>query len=308
MFYWIPCFVQGYRFEGAFYPSVGKLLNHYQSNKIPVTNRSQAVLIKPINKIVMATDEYTMKHNDIMLDSKPLGKGRFGHIYSGTIRDSHQRVAVKTCYSKRIAAAQQFLAEAEVMKKYDHPNIIRLLGVCTDKEPVYIVMELMLGGNFLHFLCNHGANQTIYQLTKYALDAALGMEYLASKNCIHRDLAARNCLIGENNEILKITDFGMSTEADDDYIYSWSSDCEPLPVKWTAPEVTTMLYHNNHNYIPFVHETVSQTGHQKCFVFLFSCNHHDCFKKFLHIENVSNSQLYFHWCPIFVNCVLKKRV
>ena len=181
-----------------------------------------------------------MKHDDIMLDSKPLGKGNFGDVYSGTVRDSGRRVAVKTCRSEHIPAAQQFLAEAEILKQYDHPNIVRLLGVCTDKEPVYIVMELMPGGDFLHFLRNVGANQTIYQLTKFSLDAALGMEYLASKNCIHRDLAARNCLVGENNEILKISDFGMSRETDDDNIYLQSSGCKPVPVKWTAPEVTSV--------------------------------------------------------------------
>ena len=182
-----------------------------------------------------------MKHDDIMLDSKPLGKGNFGDVYSGTVRDSGRRVAVKTCRSEHIPAAQQFLGEAEILKQYDHPNIVRLLGVCTDKEPVYIVMELMPGGDFLHFLRNVGANQTIYQLTKFSLDAALGMEYLASKNCIHRDLAARNCLVGENNEILKISDFGMSRETDDDNIYLQSSGCKPVPVKWTAPEVQPIL-------------------------------------------------------------------
>ena len=181
-----------------------------------------------------------MKHDDITLDSK-LGKGNFGDVYSGTMRDSGRRVAVKTCRSEHIPAAQQFLAEAEILKQYDHPNIVRLLGVCTDKEPVYIVMELMPGGDFLHFLRNIGANQTIYQLTKFSLDAALGMEYLASKNCIHRDLAARNCLVGENNEILKISDFGMSRETDDDNIYLQSSGCKPVPVKWTSPEASLFV-------------------------------------------------------------------
>ena len=46
------------------------------------------------------------------------------------------------------------------------------------------------------------------------LDAAAGMQYLESKNCIHRDLAARNCLVGEKN-VVKISDFGMSREEEE---------------------------------------------------------------------------------------------
>ena len=196
--------------------------------------------MKPINKIVMAKDEYTMKHDDIVLENK-VAKGELGDVFSGTIRDSQRRVAVKTCRSEHILAMQQFLAEAEILKQYDHPNIVQLLGVCTDKEPVYyIVMELMPGGNFLHFLRN-SAKQTIYQLTKYALDAAQGMEYLASKNCIHRDLAARNCLVGENNEVLKISNFRQSRQTGDSNIYLRPVGSELIPIKWTAPEVITCL-------------------------------------------------------------------
>lgn len=49
----------------------------------------------------------------------------------------------------------------------------------------------------------------------------------------YRDLAARNCLVGENN-LLKISDFGMSRQ-EDDGIYS-SSGLKQIPIKWTAPE------------------------------------------------------------------------
>ena len=40
-----------------------------------------------------------------------------------------------------------FLSEAEMMKRFDHKNIVKLLGVCTRNEPVYTVMEFMLYGD-----------------------------------------------------------------------------------------------------------------------------------------------------------------
>lgn len=42
----------------------------------------------------------------------------------------------------------EFLCEAEVMKRFDHKNIVQLLGVCTKNEPVYTVMEFMLYGEW----------------------------------------------------------------------------------------------------------------------------------------------------------------
>lgn len=32
-----------------------------------------------------------------------------------------------------------------ILKQYRHPNIVRLIGVCTQKQPIYIVMELVQG-------------------------------------------------------------------------------------------------------------------------------------------------------------------
>ena len=75
-------------------------------------------------------------------------------------------------------------------------------------------MEFMPGGDFLSYLRKKGAQLDSRKLAKFSVDAAAGMEYLESKNCIHRDLAARNCLIS-SNDLLKISDFGMSREVEE---------------------------------------------------------------------------------------------
>ena len=45
-----------------------------------------------------------------------------------------------------------FLGEADMMKRFDHKNIVKLLGVCTRNEPVYTVMEFMLYGDLKTYL------------------------------------------------------------------------------------------------------------------------------------------------------------
>ena len=75
-------------------------------------------------------------------------------------------------------------------------------------------MEFMPSGDFLSYLRKKGAHLKTRNLIRFSVDAASGMEYLESKNCIHRDLAARNCLIGSDDS-LKISDFGMSREVEE---------------------------------------------------------------------------------------------
>ena len=56
-------------------------------------------------------------------------------------------VAVKTLkLNSTMEERRDFLSEAEVMKKFDHTNIVRLLGLCTLAEPLLTVMEFMLYG------------------------------------------------------------------------------------------------------------------------------------------------------------------
>ncbi|EDL91831.1 tyrosine protein kinase FLK, isoform CRA_b [Rattus norvegicus] len=176
--------------------------------------------------------KWVLNHEDVSL-GELLGKGNFGEVYKGTLKDKTP-VAVKTCKEDLPQELKiKFLQEAKILKQYDHPNIVKLIGVCTQRQPVYIIMELVPGGDFLSFLRKRKDELKLKQLVRFSLDVAAGMLYLEGKICIHRDLAARNCLVGENNT-LKISDFGMSRQ-EDGGVYS-SSGLKQIPIKWTAPE------------------------------------------------------------------------
>ncbi|XP_060550697.1 tyrosine-protein kinase Fes/Fps isoform X3 [Pantherophis guttatus] len=222
-------FLNLYRLEGEAFPTIPLLVDHFLKSRQPITKKSGIVLVKPIPK-----DKWVLDHEDIVLGQR-IGQGNFGEVFSGFLRGSNAPVAVKSCRETLPNELKaRFLQEAGILKQYSHPNIVRLIGVCTQKQPIYIVMELVKGGDFLTFLRNKRAQLTAKELLKMMENAAAGMEYLASKHCIHRDLAARNCLVTESN-ILKISDFGMSREQVDG-IYSSTSGMKQIPVKWTAPE------------------------------------------------------------------------
>ncbi|KAL2791032.1 tyrosine-protein kinase Fes/Fps isoform 3, partial [Daubentonia madagascariensis] len=224
-----PKFSNLYRLEGDGFPSIPLLIDHLLCSQQPLTKKSGVVLHRAVPK-----DKWALNHEDLVLGEQ-IGRGNFGEVFSGRLRADNTLVAVKSCRETLPPDLKaKFLQEARILKQYSHPNIVRLIGVCTQKQPIYIVMELVQGGDFLTFLRTEGARLRVKTLLQMVGDAAAGMEYLESKCCIHRDLAARNCLVTEKN-VLKISDFGMSRE-EADGIYAASGGLRQVPVKWTAPE------------------------------------------------------------------------
>uniref|UniRef100_A0A1B6F723 Tyrosine-protein kinase n=1 Tax=Cuerna arida TaxID=1464854 RepID=A0A1B6F723_9HEMI len=216
-----------YRFEGPAFPTIQELILYQHQSGLPVTSRSGAVLRQPI-----AREVWELNNDDLLLLDK-IGRGNFGDVYKARLRTTNQEVAVKTC---RVTVPDEhkrkFLQEGRILKQYDHPNIVKLIGICVQKQPIMIVMELVVGGSLLTFLRNNATSLTQKQQLLMCKDTAAGMRYLESKNCIHRDLAARNCLVSSDNTV-KISDFGMSREEEE---YIVSDGMKQIPIKWTAPE------------------------------------------------------------------------
>ncbi|KAM9563851.1 proto-oncogene tyrosine-protein kinase ROS [Guaruba guarouba] len=184
---------------------------------------------------------------------KLLGSGAFGEVYEGTAVDiladgsGESKVAVKTL--KKGATdneKSEFLKEAHLMSKFDHPHILKLLGVCLLNEPQYLILELMEGGDLLSYL--RGARKqklqspllTVTDLLDICLDICKGCVYLEKMHFIHRDLAARNCLVSKkeyesSSRIVKIGDFGLARDIyKNDYYRKRGEGL--LPVRWMAPE------------------------------------------------------------------------
>ncbi len=138
-----------------------------------------------------------MNNDDVELIEK-IGSGNFGDVYRARLRHTGVAAAVKTCrHTLPDEQKKKFLQEGRILKQYEHPNVVRLIGICVQKQPIMIVMELVPGGSLLNFLRQKNNHLSVRQMLSMCADVASGMAYLESRNCIHRDLAVRNCLVGK---------------------------------------------------------------------------------------------------------------
>ncbi|XP_071440350.1 tyrosine kinase receptor Cad96Ca [Hetaerina americana] len=187
-----------------------------------------------------------------------LGEGCFGQVWRCEAQDINgvegpSVVAVKTLKENSGEKERQdLLQELHVMKMLDpHPNVVRLIGCCTEKDPIFVIMEYMSGGKLQSYLRStraersygnlHGKSENLSSrdLTSFVYQVARGMQYLSSRGIIHRDLAARNVLVSANR-ICKVADFGFARDIAANHVYERKSEGR-LPIRWMAPE---SLYDN----------------------------------------------------------------
>ncbi|KAG7513149.1 mitogen-activated kinase kinase kinase 21-like [Solea senegalensis] len=171
-----------------------------------------------------------------------IGVGGFGKVYRGTWKD--QEVAVKAARQDPdediTATAGSVKQEAKLFSMLQHPNIIKLEGVCLEEPNLCLVMEYARGGTLNRGLT--GRRIPPHILVNWAVQIARGMHYLheeAVVPIIHRDLKSSNILLLEkieNDDIgrktLKITDFGLARE--------WHKTTKMSAAgtySWMAPEV-----------------------------------------------------------------------
>ncbi|XP_020723404.1 uncharacterized protein LOC100651181 isoform X2 [Bombus terrestris] len=182
-----------------------------------------------------ATRDYEIVRNQVEL-GEIIGEGQFGNVHKGSYKGRDNQVipvAVKTCkVDADLATSEKFLEEAYIMQQFEHPHIIRLIGVCSE-APIWLVMELAKLGEMRAYLQSNKHRLDLATLLLYTFQLSTALSYLESKKFVHRDIAARNVLVSAHNSV-KLADFGLSRWVEDQSYYT-ASRCK-LPIKWMAPE------------------------------------------------------------------------
>ena len=253
--------------EGVF---DNKIKEKYEEDPVKLTSVQKTnvdVSDNPLYTVspTLATDyQQPMEYDGIKLPEFPrenivyikdLGQGQFGEVVqaevSGTEPNKEKRtVAIKVMKEGASAKIKkEFFREAFLMNSFDHPNILKLLGVCIKQEPLCMIFEYMELGDLNNLLRQNSPNRHLgsnpstgcgktslstQQLVCISIDIAAGLKYLAQNHFVHRDLATRNCLVSRSFQV-KISDFGLSQDVySTDYFKM--GDAELLPIRWMPPE------------------------------------------------------------------------
>ncbi|TBU35504.1 hypothetical protein BD311DRAFT_734731 [Dichomitus squalens] len=162
-----------------------------------------------------------------------IGSGGFKDVFIGKFKG--RRVAIAEF---RGQLSQMDIKELKLLGDFDHPNIVRFLGVSipenTRETPVMIVSELCSNGDLFDYIRNVNP-PSVYRVLCIMLDIAKGLEYLHLRkpSIIHRDCKSSNILITSKG-VAKITDFGLAKVKQ-----STRSMVRSLvgTVNWQAPEL-----------------------------------------------------------------------
>ncbi|XP_043953813.1 ephrin type-A receptor 4-B isoform X2 [Gambusia affinis] len=223
-------------------PETGAQLPHNQQGAAQLLEGLGGRLLDSLKDVLVERNQLTL--------GKELGKGEFGSVYEGIFTPqagADIRVAVKTMrvgiHSQR--DLEEFLKEAEIMKNFDHENVVRLLGVTLKKEedspvPVpLVILPYMKHGDLRRFLIATRYGDIpmfvpFQTLLRFMIDIAAGMDYLSTKGFLHRDLAARNCMLGDDLHVC-VADFGLSKKIYSSNYYRQTVAVR-VPIKWMAIE------------------------------------------------------------------------
>lgn len=186
---------------------------------------------------------FTWKLDDFEI-GKPLGRGKFGNVYTAREKKTKFVVALKVMFKRQITEHNiehqvsaagcfsfpikyqfpstpnsqspppiQVRREIEIQSHVRHKNILRMYGYFHDKQRVYLILEYAPKGTLFNLLQSqpqHNIDEP--QAAIYVRSLADALIYLHKRDVIHRDIKPENLLLGHDGE-LKIADFGWSVHS-----------------------------------------------------------------------------------------------
>jgi len=150
------------------------------------------------------------KHYDI---KEILGTGSFAVVKRAVAKKSGQEFAIKIIKKTKLSADElnSVHDEVEIMHKIHHPHCIELIEMFESKQKIYMVMELLTGGELFDRIVSKGSYSE-REASQVVKSIASALNYLHGIGVAHRDLKPENLLYQspDFNSPIKLTDFGLA--------------------------------------------------------------------------------------------------
>ncbi|XP_076053493.1 serine/threonine-protein kinase grp-like [Oratosquilla oratoria] len=172
--------------------------------------------------------------SDDWIEIRELGEGAFGSVVLLMNASSGAFVAKKSVELDDFNVNKE--TEVEVQQSLQHRNILRLLSSEKDKTHLHIYLEYASGGDLEEKIGPSGLDEEISRF--YFKQLISGVKYMHAQCVVHRDLKPPNLLL-DDNDVLKIADFGFSAKIESQETYlsvvcgSWA---------YAAPEIFKRRY------------------------------------------------------------------
>mgnify|MGYP002626765387 CR=1 FL=1 len=166
-----------------------------------------------------------------------IGRGNYGKVWKVKHKLTGRYYALKQMTKAKIIAENSemsILRERVFLAQMKSPFVIKMFLSFTNKYNLFLLMELLSGGDLRYHLSNYTFAFNESQLKFILSNIILGLEYIHSRGIVHRDLKPENLMFDELGYI-KITDFGVSCYKD-----KLNTQDDSGTPAYTAPETLKM--------------------------------------------------------------------
>ena len=220
-----------------------KYCDFWISDEIDFRNWKQALA-----KVFIQSD-FHVKFNAI----KMIGKGSFARVYLVEDKETKAKFAVKA-FSKEYLLSQSkgkesLMNEIEIMQLVKHGNIMNLEELHESKNSIYLVLELLEGGELFNFVSSKNSI-SVHEICRVMRCLLEALSYLSDKKLMHRDLKPENMILKDKGDLqnatLKLVDFGLATQCDvPEYLFKRCGT-----PGYVAPEIINAPSNENIHYSP----------------------------------------------------------
>ena len=230
-----------------------------KGKKVVLESNDVISLAQPVVTIYVFMSTYAFESNDLPPElrskyavSRILGSGACGEVKMVFSKVGCKRFAMKTIvkmggttggYKHPLNDPDKIMNEVKILKALKHPCIIRMEEIVDTPRAVYIVLELMEGGELFERIKSRGRlSEKSAKLIFYQV--VLAVSYLHDSGITHRDLKPENILLASNAEVTlaKVSDFGLSKLVDAQTMMKTFCGT-PM---YVAPEILSSIGHGSY--------------------------------------------------------------